>query len=140
VGAAVNTSEAFNLILLLIIVLAFYRTVNSEKNKLEFWHALSTRSADGVIYFDNDKIGQMTGLLFSTWIVCWLAYTDHLTIYYFGAWLLYASGMGAFSKWARAMITSRYGAKDKEPDKARDPSGTISATSTPTGSTMKITP
>lgn len=100
--------QAFNLILFFAAVWAVYKIVNARNNDLEFWHAFSTRSADGRIYLDNDKIGQMTGLAFSTWIVCWLAYTKDLTIYFFAAWLIYASGMGAFSKWARAMIADRY--------------------------------
>lgn len=135
-----SAEYAFNLVVLLLLALTFYRVVHAAANELEFWHLLSTRSADGRIYLDNDKIGQMAGLVFGTWIVCWLAYTNHLTIYYFAAWLLYASGMGAFSKWARAMIADRYGAKGKEPEKLPDPPGTISATSGPAGSTMKVTP
>ena len=130
-------SYALNLILLLVGLLVFYRIIKGS-GPLEFWHLVSTRSADGIIYTDNDKVGQMTGLVFGTWVVCWMALTHTLEIWYFAAWLLYASGMGAFSKWARAMISDRYGSRGKEPEKTDQP-GTISAT-TPAGGTMKMTP
>ena len=111
-----DMQHAFNLIALLVLLLVFYRVVKSDDNDLEFWHLLSTRSADGKVYVDNEKVGQLVGLLFGTWIVCWLAYTGKLEILYFAVWLLYASGMGAFSKWARAMIADRYGRKGKRPE------------------------
>ena len=124
-----ETQHAFNLIVLLVLLLVFYRIVRNEDNELEFWHLLSTRSADGKVYVDNDKIGQLTGLLFGTWIVCWLAYTGRLEILYFAVWLLYASGMGAFSRWARAMIADRYGREGKRPE---EPPSTTTTTTTRT--------
>jgi len=108
----VSFHDALNLILLLLGLLVFYRVVNGD-NPLEFWHLVSSRSADGIVYADNDKIGQLTGLVFSTWVICWLALTKELTVYYFGVWLVYAAGMGAFAKWARAFITDRFGHKTK---------------------------
>lgn len=111
----IDLKLAFNLILLLCGLLVFYRVVSGD-NPLEFWHLISTKSADGVVYVDNDKVGQVTVLLFSTWVIGWLTMTAKLEIWYFAAWLLYGSGMGAFSKWARAMISDRYGAKGKEPE------------------------
>lgn len=114
--------EAFNLIILLIFLLAFYRIVRDPSNELEFWQIFSTKAADGKIYFDLDKFGQLVGLVFSTWIVTWLAYGNHLNdwtgVVIFAAWLIYASGMGAFSKWARAFITSRY-ASEHRPEPTR---------------------
>jgi len=104
----VNFHDGLNLILLLLGLLVFYRIIKGT-GSLEFWHLLSTKSADGIIYTDNDKVGQMTGLVFGTWIVCWLALTNNLTPYYFAIWLVYAAGMGAFAKWARAFITDRFG-------------------------------
>ena len=106
----IDLKLAFNLILLLCGLLVFYRIVSGD-NPLEFWHLISTKSTDGVVYVDNDKVGQVLVLLFSTWVIGWLTMTAKLEIWYFAAWLLYGSGMGAFSKWARAMISDRYGAK-----------------------------
>lgn len=104
-----DAREAFNLIMLLLLIWAFYRVVDDRSNDLEFWHLYSTRAADGKIYLDLDKIGMNVGLVFSTWVIVWLTYTAKLEITYFAAWLLYASGMGAFSKWARGIISNRYG-------------------------------
>lgn len=111
-----NFHEALNLILLLLGLLIFYRVVGDRDNPLEYWHLVSTRSADGVVYTDNDKVGQLTGLIFGTWVICWLALTGDLTTYYFAIWLVYAAGMGAFAKWARAFITDRFGSKGKQPE------------------------
>ena len=110
-----NFHGGLNLILLLCGLLILNRIVNGN-NPLEWWHLVSTKSADGIIYFDNDKVGQMTGLVFGTWVVCWLALTNELTVYYFGVWLIYAAGMTAFAKWARAFVTDRFGSKGKEPE------------------------
>ena len=107
--------DALNLILLLLGLLVFYRIMRG-KNPLEVWHMVSARSADGIVYVDNDKVGQLTGLIFGTWVICWLALTGDLTPYYFAIWLVYAAGMGAFAKWARAFITDRFGAKGKQPE------------------------
>ena len=123
-----ETQHAFNLVVLLVLLLTFYRVVHSNNNGLEFWHLLSPRSADGQIYLDNDKLGQLVGLMFGTWVICWMTYTEKLEILYFAAWLLYASGMGAFSKWARAMITSRYGAQQPPPKPPEPPSTTTTTT------------
>ena len=111
---------AFNLIVLLVFLLAFYRIISSGKNKLEFWHFLSSKSVDGVYHSDLDKLGQIVGLLVSTWVIVWLTYRDLIVkewtgVAVFAAWLIYASGMGAFSKWARAFISSRYGAQHARP-------------------------
>lgn len=102
--------DGLNLILLLLGLLVFYRVIGGN-NPLEFWHLISAKSADGKVYVDNDKVGQLVGLAFGTWVICWLALTEHLTVYYFGVWLVYAAGMGAFAKWARAFITDRFGHK-----------------------------
>ena len=112
--------DGLNLILLLLGLLVFYRIIHG-KNPLEFWHMVSAKSADGTIYVDNDKVGQLTGLIFSTWVICFLALTKQLTVYFFGAWLIYAAGMGAFAKWARAFITDRFGRSGKEPEPPQQP-------------------
>ena len=127
---SIDPGHAFNLVVLLILLLTLYRVVNSAQNNLKWWHLLSTRASDGVIYLDNDKVGQMTGLIFGTWVICWLAYTEKLEILYFAAWLLYASGMGAFSKWARAIIKDRYGTPQPHPPKP--PPSTTTTTTTET--------
>lgn len=114
--------DGFNLILLLLGLLVFYRIING-KSDLEFWHLISARSADGKIYVDNDKVGQLTVLIFSTWVICWLTLTKLLTIYFFAAWLLYGAGMGAFAKWARALLTSKFGhpeIKTNDPVRTQD--------------------
>lgn len=108
-----NFHDGLNLILLLLGLLVFYRIVGG-KNPLEYWHLISTKAADGIVYLDNDKVGQLTGLIFGTWVICWLALTGHLSVYYFGVWLVYAAGMGAFAKWARAFITDRFGKAAKK--------------------------
>lgn len=112
----IPAQHAFNLIVLLIFLLAVYRIVRDE-NPVEFWHFISSHAADGKVYGDLDKAGQIIGLVFSTWVVCFLAYTGGMKettgVVVFVAWLIYASGMGAFSKWARAFISSRYGKADK---------------------------
>ena len=124
--------DALNLILLLLGLLVFYRIMRG-KNPLEVWHMVSAKSADGVVYVDNDKVGQLTGLIFGTWVICWLALTGDLTPYYFAIWLVYAAGMGAFAKWARAFITDRFGAKGKQPEPEPTPNVT-------TTTTTKVTP
>lgn len=103
-----NFHDALNLVLLLLGLLVFYRIIKNTE-KLEFWHLISITSADGKVWTDNDKVGQLTGLIFGTWIVCWLALTNELTVYYFGVWLIYAAGMTAFAKWARAFVTDKFG-------------------------------
>ena len=119
--------DALNLILLLCGLLVFYRIIRGAQ-QLEFWHLISVTSADGKIWTDNDKVGQMTGLVFGTWIVCWLAYTNELTVYYFGVWLIYSAGMTAFAKWARAFVTDRFG---KAPPKTEpDPAPQVTTTTT----------
>ena len=107
--------DGLNLILLLCGLLIFYRIVKNAEH-LELWHLVSTTSADGKIWTDNDKVGQMTGLIFGTWVICWLALTGDLTVYYFGVWLIYAAGMSAFGKWSRAFVTDRFGGKGKQPE------------------------
>lgn len=107
--------DGLNLILLLCGLLVFYRIIKGTQ-QLEFWHLISTTAADGKIWTDNDKVGQMTGLIFGTWVVCWLALTNELTVYFFGVWLIYAAGMTAFAKWARAFVTDRFGSKGKQPE------------------------
>ena len=110
-----NFYDGLNLILLLCGLFIFYRIIDGN-NPLQLWHLLSVRAADGTVFTDNDKIGQMTGLVFGTWIVCWLALTAELTPYYFAIWLIYAAGMTAFAKWARAFVTDKFGSKGKEPE------------------------
>ncbi|MDO8703305.1 MAG: hypothetical protein Q7J84_00015 [Sulfuricaulis sp.] len=126
-----NFHDGLNLILLLLGLFVFYRLVKSAE-QLEFWHLISVTSADGKIWTDNDKVGQMTGLVFGTWIVCWLALTNELTVYYFGVWLIYAAGMTAFAKWARAFVTDRFGKAPavREPDPP--PPSTTTTTTTKT--------
>ena len=124
-----NFHDALNLILLLLGLFVFYRVVKNTE-KLEFWHLISVTSADGKVWTDNDKVGQLTGLVFGTWIICWLALTKELTVYYFGVWLIYAAGMTAFAKWARAFVTDRFGAKGKEPESP--PPSTTTTTTTKT--------
>lgn len=110
-----NFHDGLNLILLLLGLLVFYRIVNGN-NPLQFWHLISTTSEDNKVFIDNDKVGQLTVLIFSTWVICWLALTKDLNIYYFAAWLVYGAGMGAFAKWARAFITDRFGHERKQHD------------------------
>lgn len=110
-----NFHDALNLILLLLGLLVFYRIIKNTE-KLEFWHLISVTSADGKIWTDNDKVGQLTGLIFGTWVICWLALTKELTVYYFGVWLIYAAGMTAFAKWARAFVTDRFGKSTHKPE------------------------
>ena len=124
-----NFHDALNLILLLLGLLVFYRIIKNTE-KLEFWHLISVTSADGKIWTDNDKVGQLTGLIFGTWVICWLALTGDLTVYYFGVWLIYAAGMTAFAKWARAFVTDRFGGKGKEPEPP--PPSTVTTTTTKT--------
>ena len=126
-----NFHDGLNLILLLCGLLIFYRIIKGAE-QLEFWHLISVTSSDGKVWSDNDKVGQMTGLVFGTWIVCWLALTNELTVYYFGVWLIYAAGMTAFAKWARAFVTDRFG---RAPQK-QEPE----APSTVTTTTTKTTP
>jgi len=122
----VNFHDALNLILLLLGLLVFYRIIKGTA-QLEFWHLISVTSADGKVWTDPDKVGQLTGLIFSTWVICWLALTQDLTVYYFGVWLVYAAGMGAFAKWARAFITDRFG---KAPVKPEPESAQVTTTTT----------
>lgn len=119
-----NFHDALNLILLCLGLLVFYRIIHGT-GPLQFWHMVSAKSADGIIYVDNDKVGQLTGLVFGTWVICWLALTQELTVYYFGVWLVYAAGMGAFAKWARAFITDRFG---KSPSKQEPDTATVTTT------------
>lgn len=124
-----NFYDGLNLILLLCGLFVFYRIIKGTK-QLEFWHLISVTSADGKVWTDNDKVGQMTGLVFSTWAICWLALTNELTSYYFAIWLIYAAGMTAFAKWARAVVADRFGSKGKEPEPA--PPSTTTTTTTKT--------
>ncbi len=116
-----NFHDALNLILLLLGLLVFYRVVNGN-NPLEFWHLVSTKSADGIIYTDNDKIGQLTGLIFGTWVMSFLTLTVKALDWYFVAclaiWFIYCAGMAAFGKWARAFVTDRFGHKPAEKKRA----------------------
>lgn len=100
--------DAFNLILLLIVVLVVYRVIHDPASPIQFWHAFSTKAADGVVYLDIDKVGMLVGLFGSSWVIGWLTYVNKLEVIYFIAWLIYCSGMGAFSKWARGIISNRY--------------------------------
>lgn len=124
--------DALNLILLLLGLFIFYRIVKGAK-PLEFWHLISVTSANGQVWTDPDKVGQLTGLVFGTWVICYLTLKGDLTIYLFGAWLIYAAGMGAFAKWARAFITDRFGSKGKVPEPP-EPVGVVTTTTT------KVTP
>ncbi len=124
--------DGLNLILLLIGLLVFYRIIHGD-NPLKIWHLISVKSQDGNIYVDNDRVGQLTGLIFGTWVICWLALTKQLNPYYFAIWLIYAAGMTAFAKWARAFVTDRFGSKGKQPEPEQPPQVT-------TTTTTKVTP
>ena len=130
-----NFHDALNLILLLCGLFILNRIVSGD-NPLEWWHLVSTRSADGKIYFDNDKIGQMTGLVFSTWVVSYITLTVKILDGYYVAcvaiWLIYCAGMTAFGKWARAVVADRFSKAPQRPEPE--------APSTVTTTTTKTTP
>lgn len=130
-----NFHDGLNLILLLLGLLVFYRIIKGAQ-RLEFWHLISVTSADGQIWTDNDKVGQMTGLIFGTWIVCWLTLTVKVVDGYYVAalaiWLIYCAGMTAFAKWARAFVTDRFG---KSPPKPEPETPQVTTTTT-----TKVTP
>lgn len=117
-----DTHDAFNLILLLIALLAFNRIVGAKSNTLEFWHIFATRSADGIYYVDNDRIGQIAGLVFGAWVVGEITYRDIIKewsgVVVFIAWLVYAANMAAFGKWARGFLASRYAHRSEQPSSA----------------------
>lgn len=116
-----NTFQALSLVVFLVLVLFFYEVVRSGKNDLEFWQVFATRSdRDNRYYIDHDKIGQLVGLGFSTWVVVYLALHDGLgdgwaSVALFGTWLAYCSAMAAFSKVVRGFIKSRWGGGTSTP-------------------------
>lgn len=130
--------DAFNLVLLLIALLTFARIVGDKKNPLEFWHLFGTKAADGEYYVDNDRVGQIIGLVFGMWVVGECVYQGLMGqwtgVAIFAAWLIYASGMGAFAKWARAFISSRYG---RDTERHEEPHA---VTTTTTKTDTKVTP
>ena len=130
-----NFHDGLNLILLLLGLLVFYRVIKNTE-KLEFWHLISVTSADGKIWTDNDKIGQMTGLVFSTWVISYITLTVKILDGYYVAcvsiWLIYCAGMTAFGKWARAVVSDRFSKTPQRPEPE--------APSTVTTTTTKTTP
>lgn len=104
-----------NLLVLFVAVGVFFFIIKSHDNPLKFWHLIGTRSADGVYYVDNDKVAQFCGLIFGTWVICFLTWTKtEITTEYvivLAFWWLYCAGMTAFGKFARAFVHDKFGSK-----------------------------
>lgn len=69
---------ALTAVVVLLVMLAFVRIVNSEENHLEWWHLVSTRAADGQQYADWNKIGQGLGVVLCVWLPAVYVYSPKL--------------------------------------------------------------
>lgn len=63
-------------VLLLAVCVLLYWVMTDKKNSLECWQFIGTRGVDGKHYADLDKLGKLAGIIFGSWSVVKIAYTD----------------------------------------------------------------
>lgn len=71
---------AFSLaaIIVLMLLYALFRIINSADNPLKVWELLATRGQDGLPHPDWDKIGKGVGVMLCVWLPGVYAYSDKM--------------------------------------------------------------
>ena len=129
--------KVIGLIVVLGIVLAFYRIVSGKDNELEWWHLISTQSSkNGRQYADWNKIGKGGGVLLCVWMPTVYAYSDKMDA---GGMALVLGVALAYLGWVdgyAATLRARRGTTETVTEPAGEPAGPqkITRTDTPTGS------
>lgn len=125
---------ALTFIVALLLLLGFVRVMSSGDNPLEWWHLVSSRSADGVQYADWDRIGRGLGVVLCTWLPAVYVYSPKMEAVglaaVMGVALAYLGGVSGYA----ALLRSKRG--EVETTKVTEPAPgptktTITKTETP---------
>lgn len=129
------TVKAVGFAAVLLLVFALWRIVNDEKNALEWYHLVSTKSADGTQAADWDKIGKGGGVFLCLLLPGLYAYSEKMDAIGLAALmtvaLAYLGGVSAYG----ATLRARQGTTEKITEPADPPPGAVKTTETTTAGT-----
>ena len=91
---------------LLLLCLIF---VIRGKNNLHWWQFISSKGSDGKHYADIDKLGKVTGIIISSWIVVRVSDNTPFDFTGFslilGTYLAFVGGVAGYSAYLRSKKT-----------------------------------
>ena len=97
---------ALTSIIVLLLMLALVRVINSNSNDLEWWHLISTRGTSGETFADWNKIGQGLGVLLCVWLPAVYVYSSKMEAMglaaVMGVALAYLGGVSSYAATLRA--------------------------------------
>jgi len=113
--------KALALAFALGLLFTLVKVVNSTGNTLEWWHLVSTRSANGVQFADWNKIGQGCGVVLCTVLPAVYVYSPKMDAVglaaVMGVALLYLGGVSGYA----ANLRSKQGSRVTETEPASAP-------------------
>ena len=120
------------LVMVIVIIFAFVRLMNSNANDLEWSELVSTKGQDGKLHPDWNKIGQGCGILTSLWLPAVYVYSDKMEAVGLAAVMAVALGyLGGVSSYA-ATLRARRGTVETVTEPAADKDAQIKTTKTET--------
>lgn len=100
---------ALTAIIILFVIWAFIRIINSQANTLQWWHLISTKGATGEQWLSWDPIGKGLGVVLCFWLPTLYAYSPKMEAMglaaVMGVALAYLGGVSGYA----AMLRSRQG-------------------------------
>ena len=119
---------ALTSVIVLLLMLALVRVINSNSNDLEWWHLISTRGAAGETFADWNKIGQGLGVLLCVWLPAVYVYSSKMEAMglaaVMGVALAYLGGVSSYA----ATLRSKQGAVETTKITESTPAKTVTET------------
>ena len=121
---------ALTAIIVLIVIWAFIRIINSQANTLEWWHLISTRGDTGAQWLSWNEIGKGLGVILCFWLPAVYVYSPKMEAMglaaVMGVALAYLGGVSGYA----AMLRSRQGSTETVRVSEVAPSKTVTETTT----------
>ena len=119
---------ALTSVIVLLLMLALVRVINSNSNDLEWWHLISTRGVAGETFADWNKIGQGLGVLLCVWLPAVYVYSSKMEAIglaaVMGVALAYLGGVSSYA----ATLRSKQGAVETTKITESTPAKTVTET------------
>lgn len=119
---------ALSAIIVLLLLLAMVRIINSGDNDLQWWHLVSTKAADGGQYADWNRIGQGLGVVLCVWLPAVYVYSPKMEAVglaaVMGVALLYLGGVSSYA----ATLRSKRGSVETTVQTESTPSKVVTET------------
>lgn len=112
---ALSTQLLFLLAFAIIIAFLLFKATHREDNAIDWTDIITDTSGSGKL--SSIKVGQMIGLLISSWVVVSLTERNSLSFDIFGLYLAFVGGGAGWSSYLKA----KFNTNPKVPPKSKEP-------------------